>query len=79
MSTASDSDEAQVEEQSDEQEGSHVRAVVSSVRMRTCISSFRRQSRFLASGRQSLPTYEGGFREAEPSYDEAHPLCDLGW
>ena len=40
---------------------------------------FQRQSRFLASGWQSLPTDEAGFREVEPSYDEAQTLCDLGW
>ena len=27
----------------------------------------------------SLPTDEGGFREAEPSYDEVQTLCDPGW
>ena len=28
---------------------------------------------------QSLPTDEAVFREEEPSYDEAHTLCDPGW
>ena len=28
---------------------------------------------------QSLPTDEADFREAEPSYDEAQILCDIGW
>ena len=28
---------------------------------------------------ESLPTHETGFREAEPSYDEAQTLCDPGW
>ena len=41
--------------------------------------SVRRQSRLLASGWQSLPTDEAGFREAEPSYDEAQTLYDPGW
>jgi len=41
--------------------------------------SVRRQSRFLGSGWQSLPTDEAGLREAEPSFDEAQTLCDLGW
>ena len=41
--------------------------------------SVRWQSRLLASGWQSLPTDEAGFREAEPSYDEAQTICDPGW
>ena len=44
-----------------------------------CIRSVQRQSRLLASGWQSLPTDEAGFREAEPSYDETQTLCDPGW
>ena len=32
----------------------------------------------MASGWQSLPIDEAGFREAEPSYDEAQSLCDPG-
>ena len=39
----------------------------------------RRQSRLLASGWQSLPTDEAGFRKTEPSYDEVQTLCDPGW
>ena len=40
---------------------------------------FQRQSRFLASGWQSLPTDEADFRKAQPSYDEVQTLYDPGW
>ena len=39
----------------------------------------QQQSRFLTSEWQSLPTDKAGFREAEPSYDEAQTLCHIGW